>query len=291
MKKAEPDSHQKRSWGAVIPAGWALLLVLVVLTMSSGCATRLLAGNTDTEIPEYNEPDMNAASYGFMSDANPEDMAGLPYSAPVAEITPVKSEIVTEVAPVMTPDPYPILHGRRINESRQYRFLDRQPEFTKSYIFRGNATGLLINVAQGPLYIVYTVTPQNDCMANRGSCRGDLEKPVQRPYLTITVRDNLTQEVLAEDGYGGVYSWNTGNYQVSIESEEGSYTSETSPRHIVLYREGQFHITMEGNYLDIDLSIITGASPDPLEVSTEKQSGQLPSSSPTPSTPEEEEWG
>lgn len=290
MKKPEPDSHQKRSGGAVMPAGVALLLVLVVLALSSGCVSKLLAGNTETEMPGYDEPDLPPASSGFMSGANPEDMAGLPYSAPVAEITPVKSEIVMEVAPVVTPDPYPILHGTRINETRQYRFLDRQPDFTKSYIFRGNATGLLVNVAQAPLYIVYIVKPQNDCMANRGSCRGDLEKPVQRPYLTITVRDNLTQEVLAEDGYGGVYSWNTGNYQFSIESEEGSFQSETSPRHIVLYREGQFHITMEGNYLDIDLSIITGASPDPLEVSTEKQSGQSPFSSPTPSTPEEEEW-
>jgi hypothetical protein len=290
MKKPEPDSRQKRSWGAVIPAGAALLLVLALLTTSSGCVGKLLAGNSDPEIAGFDEPDLDPASSGIMSGASPEDMAGLSSSVPVAEITPVKSEIVTEVAPVVTPDPYPILHGRRINETRQYRFLDRQPEFTKSYTFRGNATGLLINVAQGPLYIVYTVKPQNDCMANRGSCRGDLEKPVQRPYLTITVRDNQTQEILAEDGYGGVYSWNTGNYEVTIESEEGSFNSETSPRHIILYREGQFHITMEGNYLDIDLSIITGASPDPLEVSTDKSSGLSPASTPAPEIPEEEEW-
>jgi hypothetical protein len=137
-----------------------------------------------------------------------------------------------------------------------------------------------VNVIEGPLYLVYTVNPQNDCLRNPDSCRGSLDKPVQRPYLTITVRDNETGEILAEDGYGREYSSDTGDYSISITSDsedgESTTTQEPGPRRIVIFREGTFHITMEGNYLDIDLSIITGASPDPLEVSTDKSSGPSP---------------
>ncbi len=262
-----------------------LLILFVLVSLSGGCINKVLQNDSDSEFPAVSDnPDFNVMTDGSGNTAIPPAIAN---QEPVAQMTPVKSEIVTEAAPFVTPDPYPILHGTRINETPQYRFIDRVPEFTKNYIFRGNATGLLVNVVEGPLYIVYTVKPQNDCLLSPNSCRGDLEKPVQRPYLTITVRDNETHDIIAEDGYGREYSSDIGTYEFILIDEEGSNTVTPGPRHIVIYREGVFHVTMEGSYLNVDLSIITGSSPDPLEVGTEKQSGQSPS--PTP-VPDEEEW-
>jgi hypothetical protein len=287
MKRDVPTGNRKK----LVYAWSAILLVLVILaSVSGGCVNKILKTDPDTEPPAVSDTPDPTQMTGSSGDAPVPP--GIANQEPVAQMTPVKSDIVTEVAPIVTPDPYPILHGTRINATPFYRFIDRQPEFEKTYILRGNATGLLVNVVEGPLYIVYTVKPQNDCLLNPDSCRGDMEKPVQRPYLTITVRDNETHDIIAEDGYGREYSSDIGTYSISItttSSEDGETTttsSEPGPRRIVVYKEGVFHVTMEGNYLDVDLSIITGSSPDPLEVSSEKQSGQ--SASPTP--PPEEEW-
>jgi len=213
---------------------------------------------------------------------------------PVPQLTPIKSDVVVEVTPFTTPNPYPIIHGVRINSTPQYAFLYRQPEFTKTYTLSGNAVGLLVNVAQGPLYIRYIVKPKYDCLKDPDSCRGTVLVPVNRPYMTITVRDNQTQKIVAENGYGREYSSDTGNYHftTTVESEDsteaGTYESEPGPRYIPVYKEGQFQITVEGNYLDVTLSVITGASPDLL-------TAQEKSASATPITTEEleepEEWG
>ena len=62
--------------------------------------------------------------------------------------------------------------------------------------------------------------------------------PVNRPYMTITVLDNQTQQIVAEDGYAREYSSDTGNYQYtntvasSDSTEAGTYTSEPEPRYI-----------------------------------------------------------
>jgi len=187
------------------------------------------------------------------------------------EVTPRKSEVVVEVEPYTTPDQYPVIHGARINATPQYSFLSRTPEFTKTYSMSGNAVGLRVNVVEGPLYIVYTVEPKYDCLRDPDSCRGTVLVPVNRPYMTITVRDNQTHEIVAEDGYGREYSSDTGNYQFVItstgddSSTTETHSSEPGPRYIAVFREGQFHITIEGNYLDVNVKIITGASPDPLE--------------------------
>lgn len=216
---------------------------------------------------------------------------------PVAHVTPMKSEVVMEVTPFTTPDPYPAIRSVRINSTPRYAFIYRQPEFTRTYSLKGNAIGLLINVVQGPLYIKYTVNPKHDCLKSPDSCRGTVFVSVNRPYMTLTVRDNATHEVVAVDGYAGEFSSNTGNYKSSgsDSSDEGEKTTATGsedsseyvenpgPRYIAIHKEGRFQVTMEGNYLDVTLSVITGSSPDPL--TRQKQSG---SPAPVPgSTPDE----
>ena len=260
----------------------ALTLILIIFVLASGCINYLPgltskdgegAGMADPENPyDFNEDDLMHAP-------------GIPTVVPAAGITPQKSDLVIEVTPIVTPDPYPVLHGTRINETLQSSRLDRISEFEKTYTLRGNATGLLVNVVEGPLYIAFEVKPMFDCLASPTSCRGNMENPVQRPYMTITVRDNATHEIIAKDGYAREFSSDTGSYQITVESEEGSSTSTPGPRYIIIYKEGTFHITLEGNYLDVSLRVATGASPTTQELVV---SGAAPT--PAPSTPEEEEW-
>ncbi|MDO8871133.1 MAG: hypothetical protein Q7V05_00165, partial [Methanoregula sp.] len=63
-------------------------------------------------------------------------------------------------------------------------------------------------------------------------------------------------------------------------------TSTPGPRYIAIYKEGVFHITIEGNYLDVTVKILTGALPSKLDIET--GSGSTP---PPAEIPPEEEWG
>jgi len=213
-------------------------------------------------------------------------------SAPETSPSP---KVVSEVAPFLTPDPYPVLHGTQFNNTHDFSRLGGTGiEFEKTYVLNGNANGLLVNVTKGPLYIIYEVTPQNDCLMDPGSCRGDLTKPVNRPYLTITVRDNTTKEIVAEDGYGREYSSDTGHATYSNTGKDtadsllssatyGDVTTISSPgpRYIKIYKDGMFHITLEGSFLSVNVKIRTGATPDKVQSTVQS------SSSPQPTIPPE----
>jgi hypothetical protein len=269
---------------ATLAFSTGILIILILLINCSGCVNKILQKGSESSLPDNRTGVDNSGDLSLLN--NTIGPTGSQFPEQVAEMRPIKSEIAMVVSPILTPDPYPIIHGTRINETPQYRFLDRLPEFERTYYFDGNATGLLVNVVEGPLYIVYTVTPQHDCLKNPDSCRGNMVNPVQRPYLKITVRDNQTKEIVAEDGYGREFSSDTGNYVFIITGEnmdgllssgfdgsEGSNTVTPGPRRIIIYKEGSFHITMEGNYIGVHLSIITGSSPDPVEAQEAEHSG------------------
>lgn len=243
-----------------------VLIVLIAMVGCSGCIKvvqntiggKMTAGNSSS--PAVSHPSLPQST----SDSHP-----------AAAPTPEQSTVITEVSPILTPNPYVIQYGVRINSTPQYSFLYRQPEFTKTYTLsgNGNAVGLQVNVVKGPLFIKFTVDPKYDCLQDPESCRGTVNVPVNRPWMTITVRDNQTGEIVAEDGYSGEFSSDTGNYQFSntgnlSTSINGVQTftsvSIPGPRYIAIYKEGQFQITTEGSYLDVTISIITGMAQDTL---------------------------
>jgi len=253
-----------------------ILLLLAALICSSGCI-RMVQESTH-HILTGKEAPQNTIGLNI-TPTHPEITRSSLQQDPVVEMTPAKSDIVTEVAPFLTPDPYPIMHGTRINATPLENPLDRNPEFEKDYSLRGNSSGLLVNVAEAPLYIVYEVTPDYDCLKEPESCRGTGKAPINIPYLTITVRDNQTQEIVAEDGYGREFSSDIGHYEFVITktNADGSATTTTStpgPRSIKIYREGVFHVTLEGNYLNVNVKILTGTSPSRLDVGNGDQSTQ-----------------
>jgi|GEM_PF-4862928 len=168
--------------------------------------------------------------------------------APVQPASPVPetagtSSFVSDAPPDIPEDPYPLLHAVRLNSTPEALREERIPEFTRTCPLAANATGLLVRVDRAHLILSWNVVPQNDCLANPASCRGSLAHPVQRPHFTISVRDAATtKELVLEDGYGRKYS------------------SDTN-RTMKIYREGSYHITLTGEFLEMKLGIATGASP------------------------------
>jgi hypothetical protein len=292
MKGKIPAGKTHRTRGIILVA---VLLVLAAWAGCAGCIKNVphLIGGEDAAEPvtENAVTDMQTI------------VPTTPTPVPVPLITPENSKIVQEVAPILTPNPYEIQHASRINSTPQYAFQYRQPEFTKTYSLTGNAYGLLVNVVQGPLYIKYTVNPKYDCLSNPDSCRGTVLVPVNRPYMTITVRNNQTGQIVAQDGYGREFSSDTGKNTgyggddsdssasttySSADQDENSegYTPPSGaedskgngPRYIPIYQEGQFQITVEGNYLDTTVAVITGTSPNPLDAMEKNTAGSAPTS-------------
>ena len=241
----------------------AVLILLLGTICSSGCINTIQKSIGPSQAVSVSSQGVTGTSE---TPAPPEVIQSSLQQAPVVKVTPADS--VAEVTPFLTPDPYPIIHGTRIDATPlDDDPLDRTPLFEKSYSLDGNAVGLLVNVPKGPLYIAFVVTPKYDCMQSPDSCRGNLAASVNRPYMTITVRDNQTQEIVAEDGYAGKYSSDTGQETFSnsgLDLNTGITSTSTTtpgPRYIVLYKEGAYQVTIDGAYLTVAVKIITGDSP------------------------------
>ena len=176
------------------------------------------------------------------------------YPVPSPTVQPVKPPVpqpqktiappprVADALPILTPDPYPLPHHVLPNAS-QPALSPLVPEYTRKYTLRGNATGLTVNVTKGPLLITYDINPLSDCLDQPESCRGTLVKSVNRPYFTLTVRNLTSKEIVAEDGYAREFS------------------SEKTSRTVKIFSEGEYHLTLTGNYLDVTIAITTGDSP------------------------------
>src|SRR5208283_215128 len=206
-----------------------VLVILVILIVSSAGCIKIAQNALGGE--KTGSPNSSAIS----TDSQSGSMAVIPHSTPTSISddvpTPKITDSVTEFSPQVTPNPYVFPQAVQINETPlQYlSFLNRQPDFTKTYTMNGYPVGLLVNVTQGPLYIVFTVNPENDCLKDPDSCRGSVTVSVSRPYMTITVLDNQTNETVAEDGYGGEFSSDTGNYNNGCPTSQNTeYTVSNS---------------------------------------------------------------
>ena len=179
--------------------------------------------------------------------------------------------IVTDAPPELTPDLYPGQHATKIDALQDNSDRVNIADFKRTYVLRGNSTGVVVNATklEGPLWIYFDVDPLYDCIADPDACRGGkydsasntVLTSIITPYFTLTVRENSTREIVAEDGYGGIYS------------------SQTTNRVIKIYGEGWYHLTLSGNSVDVTFAIATGtatsgpeliipAAPAPSEISS-----------------------
>lgn len=234
----QPAYHRKKTVSIVI-----LVFMIFFMLTTSGCIKLLQQSAGGEKNTGANAPHPNAADTGTRL-SSPTQVISVPPTRTVPVITPTSSSLVMDAAPILTPDPYPLLHATRINRTDEGNELSQTAEFTRIYTLRGESVGLLVNVTQGPLLISFDVNPMYDCVEDPDSCKGDLRNPKVQPYFILTVRDSQTREIVAEDGYGRIYS------------------SQKIDREIKIFSTGQYHLTFTGNYLDVTLSITTGAAQD-----------------------------
>ena len=219
-----------------------LLVLICILTGTCGCV-RLMQQSGDSGKNVSVQPEVTMI---------PGTSAATVTARPGSTTTTGSGLQVYSAVPDVTPDPYPVQHGTRVNSTvLTSRYVTST--FTRTYTLGGAPVGLGVNVTKGPFLIYFTINPKYDCLNDPDSCRGTMLVPVNRPYCTITVTDNQTRRVVAQDGYAREFS------------------SNKTDRSITIYGAGQYLITIEGNYLDITLSLASG---DPTPVPTAKPAGQ-----------------
>ena len=254
FKRKQKTGSDREKTGCIL-----FLIFLVIISAGSCGCIRLMqqspvSGNTQTTVVLNPDP---VTTIAFADPGTPEHKNSLPQ--PTLSVTATTPDIVTDAAPILPLELYPIQHATQINETPESSRHVRYAEFTRTYVLRGNATGLVVNatVLESPLSIYFDVKPLYDCLENPDSCRGELAKPVNRPYFTLTVRDNKTLAIVAEDGYGREYSSQKDNHMIKI------------------YGEGRYHLTLTGNSVDVTLAVATGAAPAVPDM-------HIPSASPAP---------
>jgi hypothetical protein len=164
---------------------------------------------------------------------------------------------VEEVDPIVyiTPDPYRLPYREHGSwTTREPDRVPKIPQFTKKIILRSNSTAFRVNVTKGPLVIDLTYCPlhPNPDNTHAGSKKseetGDTEdygvstNSFVFSNAEITVIDEIAGGApVAKEGYNGIYS-------------------SDLYKQITVYREGSFVITLTGNFIDVDMAIITGSA-------------------------------
>jgi len=143
---------------------------------------------------------------------------------PTPEVTPSpeptqRGTYAEAAMPVRDPDPYnaPDYTTNYNPKGYQYPII-----FHQSYQFKYQYEAVVAHVHQSPLIIDFAVSPGSST-------------PI-RSFFLITVRENATQKVIAQDGYFRTYSSN-------------------SPKRLIFSTPGTYHINMYGAFVSTDLTI------------------------------------
>lgn len=104
--------------------------------------------------------------------------------------------------------------------------------FVETYTLSYTTVGLLVDVVKPPFKLQFTTTPT--------TTDPHYENNPHYCFFTLTVRDPMTKEIVTEEGYGRLY---TTNHEKSI----------------IIYRSGEYHLTLYGNMVQVKLSIFAGA--------------------------------
>ncbi|MDD1665862.1 MAG: hypothetical protein LUQ32_10955 [Methanomicrobiales archaeon] len=121
--------------------------------------------------------------------------------------------------PIRDPNPYKLPYYSTVYNPKGQYF---PTIFHQSYEFNFQYEAVYANVVKAPLIIDFAVTPGSST-------------PI-RSFFLITVRDNTTQKLLAQDGYFRTYSSN-------------------SPKRLYFSSPGMYHINMYGGFVNADLTL------------------------------------
>lgn len=117
----------------------------------------------------------------------------------------------------------------------------REPLYTLHYSANYGISAIQVNVTQGPLVIIFKAKPKiNDPRIS---------------FADMTVRELPSKGVVAEERIDHFS-------RDDVESTTGTKESgNPNEKHVVIFREGSFHINVYGNQVDADISVYTGDSP------------------------------
>jgi hypothetical protein len=139
-------------------------------------------------------------------------------TTPAPEPTP-RGTYAESATPIRDPNPYVLPYYSTVYNPRGQYF---PTIFHQSYDMKYQYEAVYADVKQAPLIIDFAVSPESD-------------SPI-RSFFLITVRDNETQKLLAQDGFFRTYSSN-------------------SPKRLYFSTPGQYHINMYGGFVKADLTL------------------------------------
>lgn len=139
-------------------------------------------------------------------------------TTPAPEPTP-RGTYAEAAIPIRDPSPYVLPYYSTVYNPKGAYF---PTIFHKSYDMDFQYEAVYAEVVKAPLIVDFAVSPESS-------------SPI-RSFFMITVRDNETQKLLAQDGYYRTYSSN-------------------SPKRLYFSSPGKYHINMYGGFVNADLTL------------------------------------
>ena len=191
-----------------------VVAVMVLILASAGCAELPTGGESGwsgilspSESPET--PDGQDADPGYLTPVTPYPTATSSMAGPTFSMLP-------EVAP--TPDMYVIIYNRTTQFTQT----------TEAFAFDLTAPPLLIDFDVEPKMITREVHAKSD-YTDRKYKNYKQTFPSEDAWFKVTVRDRGTGAIVAENGFGKLYSADThkqiymgrpGNYQIELAGND-----------------------------------------------------------------------
>ena len=258
----------------------AVLGLFVVTTFTGGNAGNAGSSGTGTSGIGVADPVTTNPAYDPSNPANPaydpsnpsypyNPATGPSYVSPTGEsasnVTDTSIDDSVKEIPIYGPSKVNTLSANSPKENGNISLGYYQLLFEKKYDYRkmmGN-TSLLVNVNRGPLVVHYEISNPTVTMSTTGKVESkELDKkyqgnyedkgktieglPNENPnycYAGVNIIDAATGKIVASDGFGRIDS------------------SETK-KDVTVYGNGEYLVNCYGTGLEVDVKVITGATPD-----------------------------
>ena len=211
-----------------------VLVVVVILAISlSGCVEIGAKDDTGTAV-QSGGTTPTPGNGGFLQPPNNPESFTAPPTVPTPVVTSGNNGgFVKDAVPIPPSD------ALNINPPRNYSLNDppirvsgyypSQEIYHNTYDLEYSNAGLLANITRAPFIVDFHVDPGSD---NPNDC-----------FFRLTIRDNSTNKIIAEDGYGLIYS-------------------NDVDKHMVIRAPGNYHLNLYGNRIKVTISIRTGTEGD-----------------------------
>jgi len=228
----------------------SIVFFVAIFVATAGCVRYFSGGDKGTQVVSSE----SSLTETLSTPGNDPSRSSPEVALPAETSTPIGHIKVEEVDPnpYITPDPYRLPYRSHGNWTTGEPIrVSRIPQFTKNIVLRSNSTAFQLNVTEGPLVIDLTYKPvfsdpDRTSMGNVNSGDDENSEVVTNSFVysnaEVSVIDEISGKTVAKDGYNGVYSIDT-------------------DKKITIYSEGSYVIAISGNFIDVDMAIITGSAP------------------------------